>query len=207
MDKKSQGETTKNSDREILLINTTLSLAGEIGWPLITLKMISEQTSMPFDEVSVRYKSKWEILDAFRKRIDSSITSRTNNNWPQQPIRDRFFDVVMERIEIIDPWKAGIISISKDCATRPLAGIYLFSRLRKSMDKMVGHVGAKLRGPKRLAQSHGLTIIYLLVLRRWMLDETADLGPTMAELNERLIFADKVVTQLCFSRRKDTNPS
>ena len=120
---------------------------------------------------------------------------------------DRFFDVIMERIEIIDPWKAAIISISKDCATRPLASMYLFSRLQKSMDKMVGHVGAKLRGPKRLAQSHGLTIIYLLVLRRWISDETADYGPTMAELNERLLFADKVVAQLCLSWRRGLNPS
>lgn len=198
MNKKS---TARKADCDTLLINTTLTLAGEIGWSSITIKKISEQTDIPFDEVCTRFESKWEILDAFRTRTDSLITNQVDQNWPQQLVRDRLFDVVMKRIEIISPWKAGIISISNHCAPRALTSIRLFLHLRGSMEKMVEHVGASSPGLGRLAQSHGLTIIYLLVLRRWMSDETADLGPTMAELNERLLFTDQLVTQICALRQ------
>lgn len=204
MNKKSKKESAKSSDCKTLLIDTTLTLAGEIEWSSITLKLIAEQTDMPLDEVSGTFESKWEILDAFRIRTDSLITAQMNNDWPKQPVRDRLFDVVMDRIETIAPWKAGITSISKHCTIHPLAGVRLFSPLRRSMDKMIEHVRANSQGPVRLAQSHGLTIIYLLVLRRWMSDETADLGPTMAELNERLIFADQLATQICSFRRRYT---
>ena len=53
-----------------------------------------------------------------------------------------------------------------------------------------------------ILQSHGLTLIYLLVLRRWIGDHSSDLGPTMAELNERLISADQLISRICGCRKK-----
>lgn len=206
MNKRSKKEPERKPDCESLLIDTTLTLAGKIGWSSITLKRVSEQTDVPLDEVAAVFKSKWEILEAFRIRTDSLITNQVNKNWPKQLVRDRLFDIVMRRIEIIAPWKAGVTAISKHCTIQPLAGIRLFVLLRRSMDKMIEHVGASPKGPGRLAQSHGLTIIYLLVLRRWISDETADYGPTMAELNERLILADQLVTQFCSLRRYTNHP-
>ena len=107
----------------------------------------------------------------------------------------------MARIEIIEPWKAGIGSIAKQAVAQPITGIRLFTSLNKSMECMIEHVNAKIQGPGKLIQSRGLTLIYLLVLRRWIGDHSSDLGPTMAELNERLISADQLISRICGWRK------
>ena len=69
------------------------------------------------------------------------------------------------------------------------------------MERMIEHVDIKIQGPGRLLQSHGLTLIYLLVLRRWITDHSSDLGPTMAELNERLISSEQLISRICSWRK------
>ena len=189
------------SERETILIDTTLSLAGEFGWPSVTLQLISQTTNVSLDEVSAVFSSKWDILEAFRERTDSLITAQGSPNFSRQAAKDRLFDVLMGRIEIIEPWKAGIASIARHAVVQPLTGIRLFTSLNKSMERMIEHVDVKIQGPERLLQSHGLTLIYLLVLRRWVADHSSDLGPTMAELNERLISADQLISRICGWRK------
>ena len=147
------------------------------------------------------FSSKWDILEAFRRRTDLLLTAGESPNLSGQSAKDRLFDVLMARIEIIEPWKAGIGSIAKHALAQPLTGIRLFTSLNESMERMIQHVDVKIQGPGKLLQSHGLTLIYLLVLRRWVADHSSDLGPTMAELNERLISADQLISRICGCRK------
>ena len=196
-----QRNRAESPHRKTILIDTTLSLAGELGWPSVTLLLIGKTANVPLSEVSAIFPSKWDILEAFRGRTDLFITTRKNPNLSGQSAKDRLFDILMARIEIIEPWKAGIGSIARHAVAQPITGIRLFTSLNKSMECMIEHVNAKIQGPGKLIQSRGLTLIYLLVLRRWIRDHSSDLGPTMAELNERLISADQLISRICGWRK------
>ena len=198
---KKQRNKKGSSDRKTILIDTTLSLAGELGWSSVTLQLIGQTANISLNEVSTIFSSKWDILEAFRRRTDLLLTTGESPNLPGQSAKDRLFDVLMARIEIIEPWKAGIGSIAKHALAQPLTGIRLFTSLNESMERMIQHVDVKIQGPGKLLQSHGLTLIYLLVLRRWIADHSSDLGPTMAELNERLIAADQLISHICGWRK------
>ena len=198
---KKQRNKKGSSDRKTILIDTTLSLAGELGWSSVTLQLIGQTANIPLNEVSTIFSSKWDILEAFRRRTDLLLTTGENPNLSGQSAKDRLFDVLMARIEIIEPWKAGIGSIAKHALAQPLTGIRLFTSLNESMERMIQHVDVKIQGPGKLLQSHGLTLIYLLVLRRWIADHSSDLGPTMAELNERLIATDRLMSRICGWRK------
>ena len=196
-----QRNRTENPNQETILIDTTLSLAGELGWPSVTLQLIGKTANVPLSEVSAIFSSKWDILEAFRERTDLLLIAGKSANLSGQSAKDRLFDILMARIEIIEPWKAGIGSIARHAVAQPITGIRLFTSLNKSMECMIEHVNAKIQGPGKLIQSRGLTLIYLLVLRRWIGDHSSDLGPTMAELNERLISADQLLSRICGLRK------
>ena len=196
-----QRNKAESPNRKIILIDTTLSLAGELGWPSVTLQLIGKTANVPLSEVSAIFSSKWDILEAFRERTDLLLTAGKSANLSGQSAKDRLFDILMARIEIIEPWKAGIGSIARHAVAQPITGIRLFTSLNKSMERMIEHVNAKIQGPGKLIQSRGLTLIYLLVLRRWIGDHSSDLGPTMAELNERLISADQLLSRICGLRK------
>ena len=196
-----QRNRAESPNRKTILIDTTLSLAGELGWPSVTLQLIGKTANVPLSEVSAIFSSKWDILEAFRERTDLLLTAGKSANLSGQSAKDRLFDILMARIEIIEPWKAGIGSIARHAVAQPITGIRLFTSLNKSMARMIEHVDVKIQGPGTLLQSHGLTLIYLLVLRRWIGDHSSDLGPTMAELNERLISADQLLSRICGLRK------
>ena len=196
-----QRNKAEGPNRKIILIDTTLSLAGELGWPSVTLQLVGKTANVPLSEVSAIFSSKWDILEAFRERTDLLLTAGKSANLSGQSAKDRLFDILMARIEIIEPWKAGIGSIARHAVAQPITGIRLFTSLNKSMECTIEHVNAKIQGPGKLIQSRGLTLIYLLVLRRWIGDHSSDLGPTMAELNERLISADQLLSRICGLRK------
>ena len=196
-----------DAQKETAIIDATLTLLGQIGWPATTLIAIAKQARLPTDEVVSRFPSIWEILEAFRERNDSCITAGSADSDTPVSLRDRLFDLTMERIEIISPWKAGINVIAKQAMVDPVMGIRLYLSLNRSMGNVLAHAGAKGHPCAQLLQSSGLTLIYLLVLRRWLADDSEDLGPTMAELNERLIVADRTVKQLCSPQQRHEHSS
>tara|TARA_B100000686_G_C16790862_1_gene978619 strand:+ start:2476 stop:3081 length:606 start_codon:yes stop_codon:yes gene_type:complete len=180
-----------------VIIDTTLSLAGKVGWAKVTLREIGREIDLPEHEVKAIFSSEWNILEAFRARTDRQITEQKTPNWSERAPKDRLFEVLMERIDIIEPWKPGLASIANYGIKQPIAGLKLFVGLNKSMLTMLNYAEIKTVPPGVPWQSHGLTVIYLLVLRRWLSDDSDDLGPTMAELNEKLIAADRFVKRVC----------
>ena len=190
-----------DGDLQTLIIDTALSLAGEVGWANVTLQKIGMETDLPEQEVKAIFSSERKILEAFRTRTDLQIVDRKTPNWSQGAPKDRLFEVLMERIDIIQPWKTGLASVASYGIKQPIQGLPLFIGLNKSMVTMLDY--AQIRtGPAGVPwQAHGLTAIYLLVLRRWFSDDSDDLGPTMAELNEKLIEADRFLARVCGSTK------
>ncbi|MBT06580.1 MAG: hypothetical protein CMM32_06655 [Rhodospirillaceae bacterium] len=186
---------------QTLIIDTALSLAGEVGWANVTLQKIGRETDLPEQEVKAIFPSEWNILEAFRTRTDLQIADRQTPNWSEGAPKERLFEVLMERIDVIEPWKPGLASVASYGIKQPIQGFKLCVGLNKSMATMLDYAQIR-RGTARVPwQAHGLTAIYLLVLRRWFSDDSDDLGPTMAELNEKLIEADRFLARVCGSTK------
>jgi len=195
-DQKRQDRQTDN-DLQTFIIDTALSLAGEVGWANVTLQKIGRETDLPEQKVKAIFSSEWNILEAFRTRTDLQIADRQIPDWSQRAPKDRLFEVLMERIDIIEPWKPGLASVASYGIKQPIRGLKLFIGLNKSMVTMLDYAQIRTDPAELPWQAHGLTAIYLLVLRRWFSDDSDDLGPTMAELNEKLIIADRFLTRVC----------
>ena len=62
-----------DGDLQTLIIDTALSLAGEVGWANVTLQKIGMETDLPEQEVKAIFSSERKILEAFRTRTDLHI--------------------------------------------------------------------------------------------------------------------------------------
>jgi len=197
MNNEERTEHHTNGALRTVIIDTTLLLAGEIGWSQVNLQKIAEQADLLEHEVKAIFSSEWQILEAFRKRTDLQITGGQHPNWSTHAAKDRLFEVLMERIETIAPWKPGLASVARYGLKQPVAGLRLLAALNNSMVTMLDYAELRTGSPGLIWQSHGLSVIYLLTLRRWFSDESSDLGPTMAELSEKLTTADRFMARMC----------
>ena len=173
------------SDPTSLMIDAALTLAAREGWTHLSIADIASAADISLSNALTRFSSKQALLNTFRDQIDKTVIDGTDTDTFDQTARDRLFDVIMRRLDALGPWKRGIAAISRDALRDPLANFRCHG-LNRSMGLMIECAGLSSAGLRGFARTHGLTIIYLIVLRRWLKDDSTDMAPTMAELDGNL---------------------
>lgn len=171
------------------------------GWPGLSMRRVADASGIPAAEIRRRCPSPWDLLALYDRVTDQAVLEGT---VPGAPVdtntpRDRVFDVLMRRIDAMQPHRAGILRLFEDLRQDPLLALLLLSRLPKSMAWMLEAAGLGSGGLAGLARAEGLTAVWLAVIRAWKDDETADLGPTMAALDRALDRAEQVARSLRLS--------
>ena len=183
----------RTSDPTFLMINAALTLAAREEWTHLSICDIANTAGVPLSDALTRFSSKQMLLTTFREQIDKTVVDGTDTDTFEQTARDRLFDVIMRRLDALAPWKEGIAAISRDTLRDPLANLCYHS-LKRSMGLMIECAGLSSAGLRGFARTHGLTIIYLIVLRRWLKDDSTDMAPTMAELDGNLKSIEQFLT-------------
>lgn len=175
------------------VIKAALDLAAERPWQDVALRDIADRASVPLAELRRDFAGgKPAILGEFMRLVDDAVLARNPARDPGQPARDRVFDVVMTRLEILTPYKAALRSISD----APGTGLALAKRAMASQAWMLHAAGIGTDGPLGSARVAGLASVYGSVLRTW-LDETDAAAPrTMAALDRRLKRGENVLASL-----------
>ncbi len=180
-------------------IDVALSLAAEKGWRDLALGDIAAGAGLSLAEFYALYPSKQAILAAHARGIDIAVLAEAEK--PEGPATERFVDLLMRRLDKLDPTKAGLPRIAEDTARDPLAMACSLARLERSMAAMLEAAGISAAGLPGLLRTKGLVAVYLHGLRAWLRDDSPDKARTMAALDRALSRADRLAacTQ---SRRK-----
>jgi hypothetical protein len=104
----------------------------------------------------------------------------------EQTPRDRLFDIIMTRFEVMVPYKPALKRISSYLACRPGEGAAFACSTLASQYWMLAGAGAKLDGPGGALRVAGLTGLYARVFQVWLGDNSPSLDKTMAALDRRL---------------------
>ena len=184
-------------DPPSLIIDTALALAARDGWAQLSIRDIAVAANVPIGEALAIFPSKQVILTAFRNRIDQTVVAGTELDSLDGAVRDRLFDILMRRLEVLLPWKEGVAAIARDTLRDPLASLHGITSLNRSMALMAECAGIPSSGLRGRTRIRGLTVIYLFVLRRWLNDDSTDMAPTMAELDGKLKTAEEFLQRLC----------
>jgi AcrR family transcriptional regulator len=164
------------------ILAAALTCAAAKSWREVALIDIAEAAAVPLAELRAHFASKTDIVAGILRAVDDEVLKRAPKRSEGQERRDRLFDVIMTRFDVLAPHKAALKSIYKSgSADFDLAGPYLASQRWMLEAAGIGTEGAT--GALRLA---GLGIAYAAVFRTWLEDDDPGQARTMAALDRRL---------------------
>jgi AcrR family transcriptional regulator len=186
----------KKADLSRQIIDTALTLAGEKGWRATTMADIAARAEISLAEIYRVFPTKSDILKGFTRRIDEAVLSEGPGGDESETPRDRLFDVMMRRFDALTPYRSGLDSISRDLRNDPVAGAVHACSRRRSLSWMLEAAGIPSDGIAGMLRVKGLAVIYLMVFKVWLTDDSADLSRTMAALDARLRQAEQFSNSL-----------
>lgn len=175
------------------VVKAALDLASERSWTSIALRDIADKAGVPLADLRKDFAGgKPAILGEFMRQVDDAVLARNPARDPDQPARDRIFDVVMTRFDVLAPYKGALRSIADaPGVTLPLAG-----RAMASQAWMLHAAGIGTDGPLGTARVAGLASVYGSVLRTWLDEDDPQAPRTMAALDRRLKRGESVLHSL-----------
>jgi AcrR family transcriptional regulator len=177
-------------------IAAALRLAESRGWGEVALRDIAAEADIPFAEFYGRFPAKLAILAAFSRAIDGKILAAGESDAPEGSARDRLFDLVMRRFDLLQPHREALRSILRATARDPVAAACGARSLARAMATTLEAAGLSATGLAGAVRVKGLAAIYLAVLRRWLRDDSDDKAATMALLDKLLTRAESGIALL-----------
>ncbi len=170
-------------------------VVAEHGWRGTTLSRIADASGTGLAALRGIASTPEGIIIRFNRAVDKSVLEGTVPSQGESP-RDRLFDVLMRRLDALQPHRPGIVRFMKDLPFHPMLTMLLGAGMQRSMGWMLEAAGISASGPAGLARIQGMTAVWVYTLRAWMGDDSADLAATMAALDKALDRADQLARSL-----------
>lgn len=193
---KSKPKKTAPSKEDLAKI--AIDLAGDLGWEHLRFQDIADEAGISLAEISEHFDDKICILCAYGKYIDRRTLEETGDLGTDTPARERLFDILMTRFDIINEQREGVLSVLNSFKTDPKQALISLPYLGRSMTWMLEAAGLDTSGIKGAIRVVGLKMIYLKALKDWMNDDGDDMPKTMASLDKSLGKAEGLVERFGF---------
>lgn len=178
-------EGTSKHDR---IIRSAMALAETRGWRAVTLADIAAEAHVSLAAVYRRFRSKTAILEAFIEALDAEVLSRSGQPDLNTPARDRVFEVVMTRLDVLKPYKNALRKIRQEarCSLPGPGAARLLCVSANSQRWMLAAAGVPTDGGRGCLRVSGMACLYARVFPVWLRDDDPDLSRTMAVLDREL---------------------
>jgi AcrR family transcriptional regulator len=176
-----------------LLHQALLAQLATIGWRDLSFADIVAAAGLSMADAYRIYQSKLGILRGLALATDQAVLQSLTDDPLDGSPRDRLFDLIMRRLDQYADHKAALSNLLHDLQRHPAEAACLAARLERSMSLTLDLAGLSASGLRGILRTKGLTALYLLVLRRWLTDDSADSAATMALLDKRLDQAERIM--------------
>ena len=167
------------------LVDAALALAAERPWDDVPLADIADRAGLPLADLHPDHARRGQILAAFSRRIDATLLAEDFSDLAAEPARDRLFDVLMRRFDLLVPYREGLRSIARALSRDPVAALGQAPALDRAMAWALEAAGISASGWRGRLRVRGLGLAWLAAFRIW-LDDGPDQARTMAELDRQL---------------------
>jgi hypothetical protein len=174
------------------LITAAFTLAGQKGWPWATPRAAAESAGLDPREARRRYPTQGDILRTFFTQAD---TYALTGALEEGPTRDRLFDTLMRRFDVLQLHRPGILALLRYLPLDPAQALCLSHATVASMGKLLAAAGVPTTGLPGALRKRGLALVWAYALRAWVKDDSPDLGHTMAALDAALGHAASLATR------------
>ena len=187
---------TQDTDPKDKIIDVALNLADVQGWDTVTLYDVARDADMTLATLFEYVDDKNDILVLLGKKIDKRVLEVIGEPDSSVSTRDQLFDILMERFEILNDYRAGVLAMVESFRYDPKQAVISSPYLCKSMSWMLEAAGIDTSGIMGAVKVAGLTGVYLKTLRVWRDDESTDMAKVMAALDKDLGRVEQVANTL-----------
>ncbi|MBT7944333.1 MAG: TetR family transcriptional regulator, partial [Alphaproteobacteria bacterium] len=143
----------QKADPRDRVIDAALELALARGWQPLSLAEIADGAGMTLSEMRAIFASKAAILNGLTRRTDERVL--TEGKADGSSPRDRLFDVLMRRFDVLEPHRDALRVIARDIVFDPLAALSQGPQLLCSMAWMLETAGLNSGGPVGAIRTKG----------------------------------------------------
>ena len=168
------------------IIAAFMSLLADKPIEQIGFAGIAREAGVSLVELRDLYGSTLAILAAQMKETDRAVLAADAADMAEEPPRERLFDVLMRRLEVLEPHKAAVRSLTRSASRNPGLAFALNGLAVRSQQWMLTAADIDAAGPRGMVRAQGLAILFASVLRTWVDDDDPGHARTMAALDRAL---------------------
>ncbi|MBV1694016.1 MAG: TetR family transcriptional regulator [Hyphomicrobiales bacterium] len=172
------------------IVAAALRLAAERPWTSVSLEDIAKAAGMGLVELRPHVGSKSQIVAVLMRAVDDEVLRRAPAAADGQAARDRLFDVIMTRFDVLNAHKPAIRSIAK----AGMVDSTLVMPFLNAQRWMMAAAGIDADGPLGLARVAGVGSVYASVFNTWLDDDDPGMARTMAALDQRLRRGERTIS-------------
>lgn len=179
------------------VIQAALDLAATQGWAQITMRDIAQKSGNDLATIIMLFDDKGDILAARARQLDAKVAeSMHGQSMADDSHKDRLFDILMERFDIMNEDRAALVSIMGSLPADPKQAVLALPWVCRSMTWMLELAEIPTTGWQGALRIAGLSAVYIKVMRDWIKDDSADMAKTMASLDKALGHAERAAGYL-----------
>jgi AcrR family transcriptional regulator len=167
-------------------IEAFMDLLAEKPIEQIGFGEIAARAGLSLPDLRNMFGSTIAILAAHIKNVDRAVLAHDASDMVEEPPRERLFDVLMRRLEVLAPHRAAIRSLNRSVTCNPGLALALNALAVRSQQWMLTAADIGAAGPKGMMRAQGLAVLFAGVLRTWIHDDDEGLARTMAALDRAL---------------------
>jgi len=168
------------------IVAALLALLADEPFETIGLADIAGEAGLSLAELRGEFASALAILAAHIKATDRTVLAQDFSDMVEEPARERLFDVLMRRLEVLAPHREAVRSLLRSARRDPPLALALNGLSVRSQQWMLSAAGIGASGPGGLIRAQGLAVIFASVLRTWIDDDDPGQARTMAALDRAL---------------------
>ena len=168
------------------IVEAFMALLGEQPIERIGLAAIAERAAVSLADLRGEFGTPLAILAAHVKALDRQVLAEIDPDMAQESPRERLFDVLMRRIELLGSHKEAVRSLLRSVRYDPPLALALNVMAVRSQQWMLTAAGIDASGPKGMVRAQGLALLFANVLRTWIDDDDDGLARTLAALDREL---------------------
>jgi AcrR family transcriptional regulator len=179
------GPRVPATDRD-KIVAAFLTLLADQPFEDIGLADIAAQAGVSLAQMRAEFSATFGILAAFIKATDHAVLAEDLSDMAEEPERERLFDILMRRLEILAPHRDAIRSLLRSARRNPPLAMALNRLAVRSQQWMLTAAGIAAVGPRGMLRAQGLAVLFGSVLRTWVNDDDPGQARTMAALDRAL---------------------
>ncbi len=151
----------------------------------IHLSDIAEKLDVDVVELYPFIQKPLDVFSLITRQVNQTLALEYQYD-PSIPVRDQYFDLIMERFDLLQPYKTDIAYFIKKAPASPLSLAMFFPNFDRGITLMMHLAGDIQNNRARYIKRTALIGVYLSTFRVWLKDNSSDSAKTMAHLDKAL---------------------